>query len=175
MKDLRFLILAMSLVMLFSCEKSEGLAPALLNNESGQAVSPGTTLSTVSVDQFNWIEGLPAWQQDSRTRLYSSKFKFGTAGGFTYTFQYDSTHKYTLHGEYYQDGNEYLFVAIRNTNNGSGSGTQVLVQGLITPTGNGQYRVQMDYGSSANYSAIVNNQQFLNSASKRFQAVMTVE
>lgn len=168
-------MLAMSLLMLSSCEKSDDLAPSFLNDESSTSITSGTTLSTVSVDQFIWIEGLPSWQQDSKSRLYSSKFKFGSAGDFTYTFQHDSSYKYTLQGEYYQDGNEYLFVAVRNTNNGAGSGTQILVQGKISPKSNGQYRVQMDYGSSANYSAIVNNQHFLNSASKRFQAVMTVE
>lgn len=175
MKKLSFLILAMSLFILSSCEKSEDLAPSLTGGESSTAITSGTTLSTVSVDQFIWIEGLSSWKQDSKNRLYSSKFIFGASGRFTYTFQYDSSRKYTLSGEYYPNGNEYLFIADRYTNNNAGSGTQMLVQGRISPKNNGQYRVQMDFGSSANYSAIVNNQQFLNSASKRFQAAMTVE
>ncbi|MCO6475917.1 MAG: hypothetical protein J5I94_04810 [Phaeodactylibacter sp.] len=175
MKNLCFFMLAMGLFALSSCEKNDDLSPSLLNNESGQAMTPGTTLSTISVDQFTWIEGLPSWRQASENRLYSSKFIFGASGNFTYAFRYDNAHTYTLSGEYYPDGNEYVFIAGGSTSNNAGSGTQILVQGSIRPKSNGQYRVQMEYGSSANYSAIVNNQQFLNSASKRFRAVMTVE
>lgn len=165
-----FMLTVLFPVLLSSCEQGTSL------NDENNDLAPGTSLTVSSVDQFFWKKGNSSWIQDSRDRLWSSTFIFKSGGKFTYTFDWDSASTYTLNGEYFGSDGEYTFYAFRTTNNGAGSGTQVLVNGTITEKANGTgYSVEMEYGSSANYAAIVNNQQFLSQASKLFQTTMTVK
>jgi hypothetical protein len=159
----------LSLFAFSSCAKES------TSGDTAASIKTGATYSTVSIDQFSWITGSSSWVQPSKDRLESSQFKFKSNGTMTYQFDYDNSTTYTLSGEYYENSNGgYSFVADYSTNNGAGSGTQILVEGTIDPLSNGNFQVDMEYGSSANYSAIVNNQQFFSQSSKRFTTVMTI-
>jgi len=67
------------------------------------------------------------------------------------------------------DAGERIFQGSTGSNNGAGSSTSILVSGR-TYTHAGQTRATMSYASGANYYAKVNNTEFTNSASKRFNA-----
>lgn len=153
----------------FACQKNSGD-----DEEQTVFLKTDNTYTHVSTDQFTWITGNNAWIQDSKNRLESSKFVFKSDGNLVYTFDFDNANTYTLTGKYYKNGSSYSFEASRNTNNGAGSGTQVLIVGTANPLSGSKLEVDMEYGSSANYSAVVNNQQFLNQSSKRFRTVMTI-
>jgi|GEM_PF-2031022 len=154
-----------AILSLLSCQK-----------EAAPTLNTGTTYTVASVDQFTWITGSSNGIQPSKDRLGSSKFVFSDNGTMTYTFDFDPANTYVLTGDYYENSSGgYAFVAAQSTNNGAGSGTQIIVQGTIIPGSSGNFKVTMEYGAGAYYSASVNNQQFFNQASKRFKTVMTVK
>lgn len=164
-----------TLLCLFSACEQENLTP----NEPtppANSIAAGTTLTVLSVDQFTWLRGNNNWTQDSRNRLPSSRFIFKNGGNFTCTYKHDSVTTITLNGKYFEGSNgRYSFYAFRNTNNGAGSGTQVLVEGTIISNADGNtFQVNMEFASQAVYSAIVNNQHFFDQAPKRFRTTMTV-
>ncbi len=172
MKTLNLFLLA-SIFLFSNCEKEDGINPDSMGLE---AIRPGLIINTIVIEQFTWLKGNSSWKQASKDRLWSSKFRFSSGNAFTYTFDWDHSNTYSLRGEYFKgSGSSYSFYAVRNTNNGAGSGTQIIIEGTIKPISNGKFQVAMEYGSSANYSATVNNQQFFSQASKRFKTIMIME
>jgi hypothetical protein len=164
---------ALLIFVISNCAKSSSSTDD--GGKSG-VLKTNVNYTVVSIDQFDWITGSSAWIQDSKSRLKTSKFKFKTNGEMTYVFDFDASNTYTLTGEYFENGSGgYEFYAVRNTSNGAGSGTQVIVEGTINSGSDGQFKVNMEYGSAANYSAYVNNQSFFSQASKRFSTTITIE
>lgn len=158
-------------VLATGCSSEAGLADT--DESVQQLIRPGTTLGVEEVTGFTWMEGLNGWRQPSYNRLLSSRFTFGNNGRFTYQYLFDANTVITCQGEYFPQGGNIFFFAQRSTNNGAGSGTQVLVEGRLSDLGNGRFTIGMEYGSGANFSATVNNQQFFNQSSKRFRTTMT--
>ena len=178
MKTLKFAfalpIAFVGLIFINSCSKSdEGATP---NDNVKVDIVPGTVLKVSSVNNFTWITGNSSFKADSENRLWSSKFTFKSGNNFTYTFKWDNSTLYTLNGEYFKkSGTGYAFYAAISSNNGAGSGTQIIVEGTIVPLSNKQYQMNMEYGAGAYYAANVNNQQFFSQSSKRFKTVMILE
>lgn len=168
------LFLVCSILLLSSCEKDEDISPG---RSTQQSIPAGTILSVSKIDQFNWITGNQSWVQPAINNLWTSRFTFSSGGRFVYSFRWVGTNDlHVLNGEYFKiSGNRYQFYAVHNSNNGAGSGTQTLVEGIITPLSGNQYRVTMEYGAGNNTSATVNNQSFFLQTSKRFTTTMTLQ
>jgi hypothetical protein len=64
---------------------------------------------------------------------------------------------------------ERIFEGSTGSSNGAGSGTSILISGRVYSYA-GQSRATISYASGASYYAKVNNSEFTNSASKRFNA-----
>lgn len=137
-------------------------------------ITKGYVYTVSDVTSFTWRGKNPAWKQPSYNRLWTSRFVFKNNGEFVYQFDYDATYYYTLTGKYFEDGNDYHFIAEYSVYNGGGS-QQILVSGTVKPSANRQFKVNMEYGSSAYYGAIINEQEFLNQADKRFQTTLLIE
>jgi hypothetical protein len=168
------LFLICSLLFLSSCEVEEDFSPS---GSSQQEILAGTTLTVSSIDQFNWITGNQSWIEQSIKNLWNSRFIFSSGDRFIYSFRWAGTNEiHTLNGEYFKiSGHRYQFYAVKNSNNGAGSGTQTLVKGMITPLSRNKYRVTMEYDAGSNNSATVNNQSFFLQTSKRFTTTMDLQ
>lgn len=129
-----------------------------------------TAYSVSSIVEFDWVKGNYDWIVPSKQRLLLSQFVFSEDGSFTYVLPYDNTTTYRLYGAWaFNDEGERIFQGSTGTNNGAGSSTSILVSGRTYVYG-GQTRATLSYASGANYYAKVNNAEFANSASKRFNA-----
>lgn len=130
----------------------------------------GATFRVSSIVEFDWLKGNYDWIAPSKQRLLQSQFVFHADGSFTYVLPYDNTTTYRLNGDWsFNDSGERVFQGSTGTGNGAGSSTSILVSGR-TYSYAGQVRATLSYASGANYYAKVNNTEFNNSASKRFNA-----
>lgn len=134
-----------------------------------------SSFSVASILEFDWIRGNYEWQQPSQQRLLASQFIFNAGGSFTYVLPYDYSTTYYLYGTWYlSDSGECFFEGSTGTSNGAGSGTSIHINGRVYQYGS-QTRATISYASGANYYAKVNNAEFVNSASKRFNAKIVLE
>lgn len=137
---------------------------------NANASQTGVTYQVSSIVEFDWLKGNYDWIAPSKQRLLQSRFVFHGDGSFTYVLPYDNTTTYRLYGAWsLNDSGERVFQGSTGTNNGAGSSTSILVSGR-TYSYAGQMRATISYASGANYYAKVNNTEFTNSASKRFNA-----
>ncbi len=130
----------------------------------------GTTFRVSAIAEFDWIKGNYDWIAPSKQRLLQSQFVFHGDGSFTYVLPYDNTTTYRLYGAWsFNDDGERIFQGSTGSSNGAGSSTSILISGR-TYAYAGQTRATITYASGANYYAKVNNAEFTNNASKRFNA-----
>jgi len=130
----------------------------------------GDSFRVNSIVEFDWLKGNYDWIEPSKQRLLQSQFVFHSDGSFTYILPYDNSTTYRLYGTWWlTDAGERRFEGSTGSSNGAGSGTSILISGR-TYAYAGQTRATMSYASGATYYAKVNNSEFQNSASKRFNA-----
>jgi hypothetical protein len=145
------------------------------NPQQLQSNNSGVTLGVASIVKFDWIKGNYEWYQPSKQRLQQSQFVFKDGGDFVYVLPYDYTTTYRLYGSWYRsDSGDLFFEGSTGSSNGAGSGTSIHVNGRVYEYGS-QLRATLSYASGANYYAKVNNTEFVNSASKRFNALVVLE
>lgn len=130
----------------------------------------GATFQVSSIVQFDWLKGNYEWAEPSKQRLLQSQFIFNSDGSFTYVLPYDNSTTYRLYGAWsLNEEGERIFEGSTGSSNGAGSGTSILISGRVYSYA-GQSRATISYASGASYYAKVNNSEFTNSASKRFNA-----